>query len=294
MIFITGCESFIGRFLIKECKKKKIKYFGIDTNAMNTKFTKKIDLRDEKLEKYIPKKAVIIHLAAISKDNLCLQNPLMAMDVNINGTLNLIHAAKRRGAEKFIFASSIWVYGEKKSSKRVNENEVIDANKINSIYILSKIVIERYLKILNLFKNVTILRFGIVYGAEHKQSWSIVEQIYDLVKNNVNKNHIDIRSKKTSRCFIHVDDLVKGIMKSVKYNSKFNIFNLSGDKLISVIDIIRITKKILNINNKTILIKQSNQFKPSIKSTCNKKIKKNLNWKPKIKLKEFLLEKYNQ
>ena len=54
-LFITGCESFIGKFLIKECIKKNIKYFGIDINTKNTKYTKKMDLRDRKLDKYITK-----------------------------------------------------------------------------------------------------------------------------------------------------------------------------------------------------------------------------------------------
>ena len=120
MIFITGCESFIGKFLVKECIKKNIKYFGVDINAKNTKFTKKIDLRDRDLEKFIPKKSTIIHLAAISKNKLCIKNPNLAMDVNINGTINLINAAKKRGVKKFIFASSIWVYGEKNNLKKVN------------------------------------------------------------------------------------------------------------------------------------------------------------------------------
>ena len=41
MLFITGSESFIGKNLIKECKKKKINYFGVDIKARNTKTTKK-------------------------------------------------------------------------------------------------------------------------------------------------------------------------------------------------------------------------------------------------------------
>lgn len=291
MIFITGCESFIGKFLVKECIKKNIKYFGVDINAKNTKFTKKIDLRDRALEKFIPKKSTIIHLAAISKNKLCIKNPNLAIDVNINGTINLINAAKKRSVKKFIFASSIWVYGEKNNLKKVNENEIIDVNKINSIYILSKIVIERYLKIVDSFKSIIILRFGIVYGSINKDSWSIVEQIFNLVKKSKNKDYINIRSKRTSRCFIHVEDLVEGLLKSIKFSAKFTILNLCGDKLVSVMDIIKVSKKILNINN-NVLIKESHASKPSIKSTSNKKIKKLFNWIPKIKYEEFLLKNY--
>ena len=132
-----------------------------------------------------------------------------------------------------------------------------------------------------------ILRFGIVYGANNKKNWSIVETIFDLVKKSMNKNNIKIRSKKTSRSFIHVKDLIAGILKASKYNEKFTVLNLCGDSLVSVIDIINSAKKILKINNR-ILIKQSHASKLSIKSTSNEKAKKALDWKPRIKLNDYL------
>ena len=66
---------------------------------------------------------------------------------------------------------------------------------------------------------------------------------------------------------------------------------MCGDKLVSVIEIIRVSKKILNIKN-NVLIKESHASKPSIKSTSNKKIKKLFNWTPKIKFEEFLSKNY--
>ena len=62
---------------------------------------------------------------------------------------------------------------------------------------------------------------------------------------------------------------------------------MCGDNLVSVIDIINTAKKILKINN-MILIKQTHASKPSIKSTNNEKAKKTLNWKPRIKLNDYL------
>jgi UDP-glucose 4-epimerase len=84
---------------------------------------------------------------------------------------------------------------------------------------------------------------------------------------------------------------VEGLLKSIKFSAKFTILNLCGDKLVSVMDIIKVSKKILNINN-NVLIKESHASKPSIKSTSNKKIKKLFNWTPKIKYEEFLLKNY--
>ena len=69
MLFITGSESFIGKKLIQKCKENNIKYFGIDSKSKKTKNSKKIDIRNKNIEKFIPKNSTIIHLAAISKDS---------------------------------------------------------------------------------------------------------------------------------------------------------------------------------------------------------------------------------
>ena len=57
---------------------------------------KNIDIRDSKIEKYINSNTIIIHLAAISTDKLCLNNPELAFDVNVNGTINLINIANKK------------------------------------------------------------------------------------------------------------------------------------------------------------------------------------------------------
>ena len=90
MLFITGSESFIGKKLIEICKKNKISYFGVDGNTKNNSNSKKIDIRDKNLFKYIPYNSTIIHLAAISNNKDCDSKPYLCIDVNVNGTLNLI------------------------------------------------------------------------------------------------------------------------------------------------------------------------------------------------------------
>jgi delta 1-pyrroline-5-carboxylate dehydrogenase len=52
---------------------------------------------------------------------------------------------------------------------------------------------------------------------------------------------------------------VDGLLKSIKFSAKFTILNLCGDKLVSVMDIIKVSKKILNINN-NVLIKETNSL----------------------------------
>ena len=240
MLFITGSESFIGKKLIGFCKKNKIKYFGIDVNAKKNLNSKKIDIRDKNLHKYIPYDSTIIHLAAISNNKDCNLEPYLCMNVNVNGTLNLIKAAKKKLVKTFIFASSEWVYGDQGSNLK-NEKSDLVLNKDYSLYSQTKIIIEKFLSSNRMFKNINILRFGIIYGSSIRKNWSLVEKIFDEVKNN---NQLIIGSKKTSRRFVHVDDLINGIILSTKLKN-FNILNLTGNEKINLQKIIKTSEKYL-------------------------------------------------
>jgi UDP-glucose 4-epimerase len=52
----------------------------------------------------------IIHLAAFLSED-CEREPVVATEVNVNGTLNLLTAAVACGVRRFVFASSIALYG---------------------------------------------------------------------------------------------------------------------------------------------------------------------------------------
>ena len=77
---------------------------------------------------------------------------------------------------------------------------------------LKNILKKNYKKILNInriFRNISILRFGIIYRGLKKENWSSVEKIFDEVKKG---SQLSIGSKKTSRKFVYLDDLINGIL----------------------------------------------------------------------------------
>ncbi|MFN3762374.1 MAG: SDR family oxidoreductase [Anaerolineae bacterium] len=55
---------------------------------------------------------VVAHLAAVVSVERSLENPQETMDVNTEGTLNLLEAARQAGVSRFLFASSAAVYGD--------------------------------------------------------------------------------------------------------------------------------------------------------------------------------------
>ncbi len=183
-LIITGSESFIGKELKRHCREKGVEWVGIDTVPLTDPHTIQMDIRSSDLKKAIPEGAdALVHLAAISRDQDCRVNPKLAFDVNVMGTLNLIEAARHQKVRQFIFASSEWVYGEVGNQAVQTEDQPIDATKILSEYVLSKIAGEQSLRMAFAqgFCPVTVLRFGIVYGPR-PANWSAVEMLFNEVR----------------------------------------------------------------------------------------------------------------
>ena len=290
-LIITGSESFIGKELIRQCKEKEIKIIGIDIiDKENSEFEyHKISIYTPEIINIIPNDVdAIIHLAALSRDSDCKGKAYECFENNVMGTLNLIKCAKEKYVKQFIFASSEWVYDEFKEKQSKDEEYPINSLSLTSEYALSKLTSEINLKqqYVNGFCSTTILRFGIIYGPR-KNNWSAVEAIASQIKNN---DEINVGSLKNGRRFIHVSDIVNGIIKSIGLKG-FHTINLCGDKIITIKDIIENCEEIFN---KKIRIIENNPNEQNIRNPDNTKAKAILGWSPEIDLKEGLksIEKF--
>ena len=284
-IVITGSESFIGKTLISQLQSTDYEIIGFDSLEPTNPTYKfhQIDIRNPKINKLIPVDTdVLIHLAALSRDPDCKNKAIECFDVNVMGTLNLIKAAQLQNVKQFIFASSEWVYDKFIDSEEKNEDSEINIANHNSEYALSKLVTESNLRQQhnNGFCNVTILRFGIIYGPR-KSNWSAVESILNQVKS---QEKVSVGSLKTGRRFVHVSDIARGITHSFGLEG-FNIINLTGNQINTLKDIIDESQKVLD---KKIEVFESNPEQISIRNPSNLKAKKIINWEPEINLKTGL------
>ena len=284
MIVVTGSESFVGKQLISSLLQNNEQIIGLDLveKSQNYDFIK-IDIRSEDLDQHIPQNTdAIIHLASLSSTPLCKGKGYETFDINVMGTLNLIRAASKKNVKQFIFASTEWIYEGFSGDEEKNEDDSIDITQHTSEYALSKLVSEMNLKqqFLNRFCNVTILRFGIIYGPREK-NWSAVESIAHTVKHN---DEVTVGSLKSGRRFVHIQDIVGGIIQSLGLDG-FNIINLTGDNIITLGDIIKTSEQLYN---KSIKITETNSSEISLRNPSNDKAKKILKWKPKITLKDGL------
>jgi UDP-glucose 4-epimerase len=279
MIVLTGSESFVGAELKAQLLAGGHEYVGLDALPSSDSRSRVSDICSPDVAEAIPKGAdALIHLAAISRDKDCLADPVRAFTVNVNGTINLIRAAQARGVRQFIFASSEWVYGDVTNEEIQTEDLAIDIRKLHSEYAITKLIGEQMLRLAceRTAWAATVLRFGIIYG-KRPANWSAVEQLFFGARD---KETIEVGSARTARRFIHVSDICRGILAALG-RSGYEIFNLSGDRLITLCDIVETGAEIWGTHPTLV---EKNPAGISLRNPENTKARTVLAWTPRIDL----------
>lgn len=284
-IAIVGSEGFIGKELRAQCERERISVVSLDAVPSSNVGHVVVDVLSADLARHLPDGLdAVVHLAAVSRDADCAKDPRHAVEVNVAGALNVHAAARTRGAKQLIFASSEWVYGEVQGQDAQTEDMAIDVRRIGSEYALTKLFAEQLLRVAhgrNPETALTVLRFGIVYGPR-PANWSAVEQLHDAVRGG---GPISVNgSLRTARRFIHVSDVVRGIIRAIGRGG-YETFNLSGDELITLGDIIAASAELLG---RTPFVSEGNPLAISVRNPDNRQAREALGWGPAIGLRDGL------
>jgi len=105
---------------------------------------------------------MISHQAALGSVPRSIDNPIPTNEINAQGFLNMLNAARENGVKRFVYASSSSVYGDSKESPKKED----DLGKPLSPYAVSKLTNELYGKIFHDLYGMEIigLRYFNVFG----------------------------------------------------------------------------------------------------------------------------------
>lgn len=167
-IIVTGAAGFIGSNLAESLLAAGHEVVGVDNLTAGTKENvprgvslRVDDIRSDRIGKHFEGADAVFHLAAKNCLVDCLHDPVETADINVRGTANVLEAARRAGAQKFVYADSSAEYeGESRLPS------VVDRIAPQGPYAVSKrggaLFCESYRK--NFGMNITILRYFNVYG----------------------------------------------------------------------------------------------------------------------------------
>ena len=224
---VTGASGFIASNLVHHLSQKGFLISLFDQKKPEYKIRNQkfylADIKDSKaLERATKKIDVIFHFAASADLIKSNENPFLAIDDNISGTINVLKACVKNKIKKIIFASSIYAISE--------QGEIYSRTKL-----ASEMIIESVCKKYNI--KFVILRFGTVYG-ERANKFNTVKNFIDQAKKN--KKIFRNTPGKELRSYINVKDVVKIIFLLNQKRFENNYFNIFGNKKITV-------RKLLNI-----------------------------------------------
>jgi len=185
----------------------------------------------------------VIHLAARAGVRPSIAQPALYQRVNVEGTVNILEAARQTGVKKIIMASSSSVYGVNAKSPFAESDPIFSAV---SPYAASKLASEALGHVYhNLYKmDVAMLRFFTVYGPRQRPDLAI----HKFTRMIEAGQPIPVFGDgSTARDHTHITDILAGVMACTKQEFGFEIFNLGESQTVALIEVIALIESSLGM-----------------------------------------------
>jgi nucleoside-diphosphate-sugar epimerase len=211
-VLVTGGRGFIGRSVSKLLQRHRYRVISIDVTPASMGLAEVAgDITDSaELDGLVQQEciAAIIHLAAVLP-TAAQREPLIATKVNIQGSVNLLEMARRFGVRRFLFASSLSIYGTCPAEGVVTE---MDRAAPEDLYGAAKLYVEQLGEAYRHTHGLEFvsLRIGRVVGAGARSTTSAWRsEIFECLE-KASPAEIEIPYADSERILlVHVEDLAK-------------------------------------------------------------------------------------
>ena len=186
----------------------------------------------------------VFHQAALVSVPLSLEDPVTTHAINVNGTLNLLNAAREGGVQSFVYASSSAVYGDLPELPKV---ETMSAAPI-SPYGLSKQIDEQYARLFTRLYSVRTvgLRYFNVYGPRQDPSSPYSGVISIFIDHLLADTPPTIYGDgQQTRDFIYVADVVQAsLLAADTPDTTGQVFNVSTNQAHTIAELLEMLQAI--------------------------------------------------
>lgn len=224
-IVISGANGSVGSILFEKFKKDSYLVEKLDLNNLSPK-------------------DIFIHLAAKTS------NTQEILESNISYLKECIEHCKKTNIKKFIFFSTVSVYG---NINQQNINELSNFSNTPNIYGLSKLLGEELLKESNL--EVLIIRLPAILTRNTKNTF--IYKLYEKLKNNE-----DITITNYNKIFNNIIDTnsIYDFILNYSFKNDYETFILGVKQEKTLEEVVKLLKKELNSKSNIILNKEESNF----------------------------------
>jgi nucleoside-diphosphate-sugar epimerase len=194
----------------------------------------------------------VLHQAALRSVPFSVEHPALVNRVNVEGTINILVAARDAGVKRVVFASSSSVYGNTKVFPNV---ESLTPSPI-SPYAASKLAGEHYCRVFTLLYGLeTIaLRYFNVFGPRQDPNSQYAAVIPRFITNALRQQPLEIHGDGLqSRDFTYIDNVIDANLRAAHCASGFGEpFNVAQGKCFSLLEFVKLIETIIERKTETV------------------------------------------
>ena len=225
-VLLTGGRGFIGRHLIARLRSE-----GCETTEWEE------DVRT--IARCDRTADVVVHLAAAARHDQFTAEPCEAFDVNVTGTMAVLHHCRKAGA-RCVLASTSAVYSPSTDLRPLREDA---ATQPELPYSMSKWLAENLCRQQASDMGVAsvALRLFNVYGPGQHFSF-LVPYVVDCL---TGKRRISLRMPEALRAFVYVDDVVEAILGACSFTEDgFHVINVGSGRGTRLLDMVGLAEEV--------------------------------------------------
>lgn len=259
-VLVTGGAGFIGSHLVDTLLEQGHQVVVLDNlstgkvaNLEKTKsFGKKFFFQQgdicSSLDDLFKKHSfeTVFHLAAQANVQESIRNPLFDAQTNILGTINLLRAAVSSGVQRFVFTSSVAIYGEPQYLP-VDEKH---PQRPLSPYGVSKKAVQSYLSYFQKGGELQadVLVLANVYGPRQDPSGEGGVVAVFASKMVQGEAPVIFGDGEQTRDFVYVEDVAGALISCLKEEGGGSVYNIGTGRETSVRKLYEILKNLTGFN----------------------------------------------
>jgi UDP-glucose 4-epimerase len=244
---VTGGAGFIGSNLVRALLERGDDVRVLDNFSTGNRANLEgldVEIVEGELRSYervhnaVRGTEVVYHLGALGSVPRSVQDPLTSSAVNVEGTLNVLLAARDEAVRRVVFASSSSVYGSK---EQLPVDESMQADPI-SPYGVAKLAAERYCvsfsRVYESFESV-VLRYFNVFGPRQSPFSQYAAMVPLFITAIANGEPVTVYGDgEQSRDFTYVANVVDATIRAAHAEgASGRIFNVAAGSPASVNDV---------------------------------------------------------
>lgn len=234
-IIVFGGSGFLGSHVVDKliaqglnvtvCDKTESKYLNESINFQKCNI---LDL--DEVKKAVKGSNIVYNFASLADLNDAISKPLETININILGNANILEACKEYSIDRFIYASTVYVYGREGGFYRCSKKAAED-------------YVKEYSNTFNL--NYTILQYGSLYGPRSNNT----NGLYRIVESAIKSGSLKYEGNpNTKRSYIHVEDAAESSVEILSEEYINESVILSGQEPMKVIDLLKTLAEIMGIS----------------------------------------------